>query len=448
MSQFTALHFSLIAGVLVTALLIGHLLRQRRSPAATLGWIIFMVSAPWLAVPAYLTLGTRKLKSQTLPASQLFSTDVDTPLARVLASAGVPPPREGNQVTWDRDGPAAWEALCEVVASSTRTLDVGLFLLHDDIRGKQFMAQLAARAQAGVRVRLLLDGIGSMQMVRRNLRLLRADGVETAWFIPVLHAPSRGRTNMRNHRKLVIADDAVAWSGGRNVGDAYFAADSVWIDLSYTLAGPAVNDLARLFAADWTFATKTAVNMEAAIPARVGTQIVQIVPSGPTLARDTLQELMLTACYGAQRRIWIATPYFIPDEALQQALVLAARRGVSVRLFLPRRSNHRLADIARTRYLRDLIAAGATIRVLPDAMLHAKAVLADDLALAGSANIDLRSLFLNFELNCLFLSPADSLVLANWFTKLEVLTVDHMPAPARMGLGLIEGLVLLVAFQI
>ena len=360
MSQFTALHFSLIAGVLVTALLIGHLLRQRRSPAATMGWIIFMVSAPWLAVPAYLTLGTRKLKSQILPASQSFSTDVDTPLARVLASAGVPPPREGNQVAWDQDGPAAWDALCKVVASSTSTLDVGLFLLHDDTRGKQFMAQLAARAQAGVRVRLLLDGIGSMQVVRRNLRRLRAEGVETAWFIPVLHRPSRGRTNMRNHRKLVIADGARAWSGGRNVGDEYFSADSVWIDLSFTIAGPTVSDLAHLFAADWAFATKTPVKMETVIPAHVGAQIVQIVPSGPTLARDTLHELMLTACYGAQRRILIATPYFIPDEALQQALVLAARRGVSVGLFLPRRSNHRLADIARTRYLRDLIAAVKT----------------------------------------------------------------------------------------
>lgn len=448
MSQFTALHFSLIAGVLVTALLIGHLLRQRRSPAATLGWIIFMVSAPWLAVPAYLTLGTRKLKSQLLPVVPSVQTNVDTPLARVLASAGVPPPRGGNQVVWDRDGPAAWEALCKLVASSTHSLEVALFLLHDDTCGRQFMAQLAARAQAGVRVRLLLDGIGSMQLMRSTLRRLRANGVETAWFIPVLHRPSQGRTNMRNHRKLVIADGARAWTGGRNVGDEYFAADSVWIDLSFTIAGPAVNDLAHLFAADWAFATKTPIRTETAVAAHADAQAVQIVPAGPSLARDTLHELMLTICYGAQRRISIATPYFIPDEALHQALMLAARRGVEVRLFLPRRSNHRLADIARTRYLRDLIAAGVTVRVLPNAMLHAKAVLADDLALAGSANMDLRSLFLNFELNCLFLSPDGSRALAGWFEQLELLTVDYRPAPARLGLGLVEGLVLLVAFQI
>jgi len=115
MGQFTALHFSLIAGVLVTTLLIGHLLRQRRSPAATLGWIVFMISAPWLAVPAYLTLGTRKLKSRMLPASHPFSAEIDTPLARVLASAGVSPPRTGNGVTWHRDGASAWVPRCALM---------------------------------------------------------------------------------------------------------------------------------------------------------------------------------------------------------------------------------------------------------------------------------------------------------------------------------------------
>ena len=448
MGQFTALHFSLIAGVLVTALLIGHLLRQRRSPAATLGWIVFMVSAPWLAVPVYLTLGTRKLQSRSTPVAPAPSAETDTPLGRLLASAGVPPPRPGNRVMWDRDGIAAWDALNQIVAGSTRSLDIALFVLHDDVRGGQFMDALAARARAGVRVRLLLDGIGSLLLARRRLRALRAAGVETAWFIPLLHRPLRGRTNLRNHRKLVIADGARAWSGGRNVGDEYFAADSVWIDLSFSVAGPVVADLARVFAADWAFARKCAAEADCPMPTAVGAHTVQVIPSGPTLARDTLHELMLTACYRAQRRIWISTPYFVPDEALQQALVLAARRGVAVRLLLPLRSNHRLADLARARYLRELAAAGATIRVVPHAMLHAKALLADDLALAGSANVDLRSLFLNFELGCLFHSSADSAALADWLTRLDALTVEHRPAPVRWGRGLVEGLVLLAAFQI
>lgn len=448
MGQFTVLHFSLIAGVLITALLIGHLLRQRRSPAATLGWIVFMVSAPWLAVPVYLTLGTRKLAAPAQPALRPLPSDADTPLARLLASAGVPPPRPGNQVIWHRDGDAAWDALIAVVDSSTRTLDVALFLLRDDTRGSRFMEKLAARAEAGVRVRLLIDGIGSLLLARRGLRRLRAAGVATAWFIPLLHRPLRGRTNLRNHRKLAIADHARAWTGGRNVADEYFAADSTWIDLSFSIAGPAVADLAHVFAGDWAFARKRLAEPDVVVPAVAGEQTVQIVPSGPALARDTLHELMLTACYGAQRRIWIATPYFVPDEALQQALVLAARRGVEVRLLLPRRSNHRLADLARARYLRELAAAGAIIKVVPDAMLHAKALLADDLALAGSANVDLRSLFLNFELGCLFLSASDSEALAAWLTRLDAMTIEYQPPTDRWGRGLIEGLVLLVAFQI
>jgi cardiolipin synthase len=448
MGQFTVLHFSLIAGVLVTALLIGHLLRQRRSPAATLGWIVFMVSAPWLAVPVYLTLGTRKLATPTLPVSRALPADADTPLARLLGSAGVPPPRPGNAVDWHRDGDAAWDALLAVVDSSTRTLDVALFLLRDDARGSRFMERLAARAEAGVRVRLLIDGIGSLLLARRGLRRLRAAGVQTAWFVPLLHRPLRGRTNLRNHRKMVVADHERAWSGGRNVGDEYFAADSAWIDLSFSLAGPVVADLSNLFAADWAFARKRIAEPDVVPSDAAGSRTVQLVPAGPTLARDTLHELMLTACHGAQRRICIASPYFVPDEALQLALVLAARRGVEVRLLLPRRSNHRLADLARMRYLRELAAAGAAIRLVPEAMLHAKAMLADEIAVAGSANVDLRSLFLNFELACLFLSPTDREALAAWFGRLDALTVDYRPAPVRWGSSLIEGLVLLAAFQI
>jgi cardiolipin synthase len=138
----------------------------------------------------------------------------------------------------------------------------------------------------------------------------------------------------------------------------------------------------------------------------------------------------------------------VPDEALQLALVLAARRGVEVRLLLPRRSNHRLADLARARYLRELVAAGATIKAVPHAMQHAKALLADDLALSGSANFDLRSLFLNFEVGCLFLSPSDSEALASWLARLDTLTVGYQPPTDRWGRGLVEGLVMLVAFQI
>lgn len=444
----TVLHLSLIVGVLITAVLIGHLLRQRRSPAATIGWIIFMVSAPWLAVPVYLTLGTRKLAVEAPRASPAESTDDGTPLTRLLGSAGLPPPRPGNAVHWHRDGAAAWDELIALVDGSTRTLDVLLFLLRDDASGRRFMERLTARAQAGVQVRLLIDGIGSLRLGRRNLRRLRQAGVQTAWFIPLLHRPLRGRTNLRNHRKLVIADHARAWTGGRNVADEYFAPDEHWIDLSFDIVGPAVADLANLFAADWAFTRKQTDRSRASVPPAAGEQTVQIVPSGPALARDTLHELMLTACYGAQRRIWIATPYFVPDEALQQALALAARRGVDVCLLLPLRSNHLMADWARARYLRELIAAGVRVKALPDAMLHAKAMLTDDLALAGSANTDLRSLFLNFELDCLFLSPADGEALADWLSRVEARSIDLCPPPDRWGRGLLEGLVLLAAFQI
>lgn len=312
----TVLHVSLIVGVLITAVLIGHLLRQRRSPAATVGWIIFMISAPWLAVPVYLTLGTRKLAIATPSVSTADPVETGTPLMRLLASAGLPPPRHGNAVIWHANGESAWTELMEMVAGSTRSLDVLLFLLRDDAYGTRFMDSLAARAQAGVQVRLLIDGIGSLPLARRSLQRLRQAGVQTAWFIPLLHRPLRGRTNLRNHRKLVIADHARAWTGGRNVADEYFAADDRWIDLSFSIAGPAVADLANLFAADWAFTHKQTEWFRASIPPAAGDRTVQIVPSGPALARDTLHELMLTA-------LWRAPPH------LDRHALFRARRSVT-----------------------------------------------------------------------------------------------------------------------
>lgn len=447
MNHLTVVHVSLLIGVLFTALLIGHILRQRRAPAATLAWVIFMLALPWLAVPLYLAIGTRKFGLREMLTVHRVESNSD-PLECLLVSAGVPPDRGGNCVEWHADGDAAWSALRDLIASAAQSLDIMLFLLRDDARGNAFIQQLCERARAGVPVRLLLDGIGALLLSRRAVRRLRAAGVSVVWFIPLLHRPFRGRSNLRNHRKLALADGQRAWSGGRNVAAEYFAADVVWTDLSYTLAGPVASDLQALFNSDWAFACRQPLQAPPPVSAPAGDSRVQIVPSGPRLSRDTLAETLLTACYGASRRIHAVTPYFVPDDALQQALCLAARRGVAVRLILPQRSNHRLADIARARYLRELAIAGVCVRLVPDAMVHAKALLIDDLALAGSANLDLRSLFLNFELMCLFRSPADADALAQWLARLDARAQDYALQRAPAWRELVEGLVLLTAFQI
>lgn len=448
----TLLQISLVVGTLFAVLLVGHILRQRRNPASTLAWLLFVVALPWLAVPAYLTFGTRKLPARhpvRAPALLPGETGDETgnALDHLLDSAGAPPLRGGHRVDWHADGTAAQTALMHLLKAARHQLDIALFLLHDDTAGRAFCDALIARAQAGVRVRLLIDGVGAFLFRRQTLARLRAGGVSVAWFIPLLHRPFRARSNLRNHRKLVLADGHTAWLGGRNVADEYFASDTQWVDLSLNLTGPAVADMARLFDSDWRFATHSPASIiTRAAPA--GTAHAQLIAAGPDHARDLLHETLLQRLFTAQHRVVVTTPYYIPDDALQLALCLAARRGVPVTLLLPARSNHRLADIARRRYLRELTLAGVRVRLLPHAMLHAKAWLIDDDALVGSANLDLRSLFLNFELMLRVRGEAETAWLARWLDALDARSHDAPDTPASFTQELLEGVVLLTAFQL
>ncbi len=447
--HLSLLQFSLAVGVAFAALLVGHILRQRRHPAATIAWVLFVVTLPWLAVPAYLSFGTRKLRPR--PTEHLPAVPVNAPasgLDRLLESAAAPPLRGGHRLHWHADGTAARRALLKLIESATTRLDIALFLLADDAAGHDFFTALEARAAAGVRVRLLIDGVGAFRLQRTVLARLRAAGITVTWFIPLLHRPFRARSNLRNHRKLAIADGARAWVGGRNVADEYFAAATVWVDLSLTLEGPAVGDLLRLYEHDWSFASRTQARPAEALPTAVGEAQVQLVAAGPDHARDLLHESLLTLLFSARRRIVLTTPYFVPDDAVQLALCLAARRGVAVSLLLPARSNHRLADIARGRYLRELIDAGVRVRLLPGAMLHAKAWLIDDDALAGSANLDLRSLFLNFELMLRLRGEPETAWLADWLGALDARSEDASAEPVGILRELLEGTVLLTAFQL
>jgi cardiolipin synthase len=248
----------------------------------------------------------------------------------------------------------------------------------------------------------------------------------------------RGRANLRNHRKLVVVDSRSAVTGGMNLAWPYIGpagSSGLWQDLSAVVQGPAVADLDSLFASDWRFATgqdPQAPAPELPDPCARGFEstTIQVVASGPDVAGDPLYEALLALIFAAQTRIWIVTPYYVPDEMLARALGLAARRGVDVRLILPERSNHITADLARASYLRDLHTAGGRILLYEPTMLHAKAVLFDDrLAVIGSANMDMRSLFLNFEVALFVRSPREVDHVAAWAEKLMANSIPELPTP-------------------
>jgi cardiolipin synthase len=212
-----------------------------------------------------------------------------------------------------------------------------------------------------------------------------------------------------------------------------------WRDLSASLVGPVVADVAAIFESDWQFATGRPAepNHLTAPLAAAGESTIQVVGSGPDVVSDRIYDALLTAVFAAHRRLWIATPYFIPDEALAKAFVLAARRGVDVRILVPARSNHRIADYAGASYLRDVVEAGGKVFCYFPGMMHAKvAVIDDTLAVLGSANVDMRSFFLDYEIALLFSSEREVLALATWFEA----TLERSQAlgPAKRSRRLIE----------
>ena len=448
------LHLAAVAIGLLLYVTLTHGGRQRRAPAAALAWVIALVAFPYLALPAYLLLGTRKLAHAgtvaTTPAPATHEAAWVHALTRGLV---LPPARRCRAISLAPDGADALDALLAVLDGARRRIDIEIFLLRDDPVGRRVADALARAHARGVAVRVLLDGVGAFAGHRQTLRLLRAAGAEVRWFSPLRLQlrPRFGRGNLRNHRKLVIADGAVMWTGGRNLAVEYFLdrpGAPAWRDLNIVIEGGIAADAAAGFENDWRLAADLpARNRHAAIDPAHG-PLAQLLPSGPDQRDDTVHALLLTAIHRAETRLLIATPYFVPDDALQLALLLAARRGVQVELLLPARSNHWLADIARQRSLRELAAAGATIHLLPT-MLHAKAFVVDTtLASMGSTNLDGRSLFLNYELNVLFHDTAQIDALADWFASLRAQSSPYTARAPGWARDIGEGLVRAVGFQL
>ena len=453
---------------LVVYVIASHTRHQRRHPSAAIAWVVSLALMPYLALPLYLLFGSRKVTRRgpllrdplARPASGLLSNAPAQQFQQLAAAMGLPRAASYEQLAIHQDGNEALATLRSVLLEARQTLDLCTFLVGRDALGQEVGELLMRQARSGVRVRLLVDGIGVYLGGRPDLKPLSAAGVQVALFVSPFRSPLPGRTNLRNHRKMVIADGRRMWSGGRNLAAEYFAGDAAsqppktpWIDLSFDFCGDLARQAQQRFDQDWRFATRT---LPPALPLPLpafsgsvaGAAGAQLVASGPDQAEDTLYSLLIASCFTARQRILLITPYFVPDATLLMALTLAARRGVAVELVLPRHSNHRLADLARPAALREMAAAGARVW-LANGMVHAKAVVIDtDLALAGSANLDERSLFLNYELMIAFFNPADVQRFAHWIGQQRAaasLYQANAPSALRQ---FSEGLIRWLAFQL
>jgi len=276
-------------------------------------------------------------------------------------------------------------------------------------------------------VRVLTDGVGSFKTKSRFFAPLVAAGARHAVFNPAVRTLARGETNLRNHRKIAIADGVLAMAGGMNItGEDIYPEPSAgaWQDLSFVVEGPIVARYDDIFRADWRHASGEGLAPAAdpdCAPTASGGALLQVVPSGPDVQADALYDVTVSSVFSACERVWICTPYFVPDDGLAQALVIACRRGIDVRMLLPKPSNHPLSDIAGAGALREIQAAGGRVLFFREGMVHAKLMIVDRVgAMVGSANLDMRSLFLNHEVMQIAYSPAEIAAVEQWFESLAV----------------------------
>ncbi len=411
---------------------IPHLLLLKKRPSATLAWLWAIIFIPFIGALFYFGFGTDRLKRRRLRRRILHSSrshrqptqegtsdsataallkrlpQRDRQFLQLLSRINHLPVSSACNLRILRDAKEFYAALEERIIGAKHHVHIEFYIWHSDETGARFLRILTEAARRGVIVRLLLDGVGSHGFTESLLAELRAAGGQFSWFQSLDPKRNRFFLNLRNHRKLQIVDGVSAFVGGMNIGREYEGLDEVlghWRDVQVEADGPVVRELQDVFADDWFFATGEKISAPAFFPepAAETREISHVVLGGPDRRNEPISKSIVSLLNEASDRVWIATGYFVPDDIILAALELAASRGVDVRLLISERNEHSWLVVVGRSYYGQLLAAGVRIFEYSVGINHAKIMLADDRwAMVGSANLDYRSMRLNFELNLLF----------------------------------------------
>ncbi len=443
-------HLFAVGGFLLALFAVARLMREKRQPGNTLAWLMVIILIPYLGVPLFLLFGGRKLrklaehKGRLLPhlpgIRQVRPETAAIAAVHTMVSAGGCEPVGGNTVRLLVSGEEAFNELEVQIRSAKHSIHIMTFILGRDETGRRLVHLLAERARAGVKVRLLLDALGCLFSSRGFVDPLREAGGEVVKFMPMIPLAPRGSANLRNHRKIMVFDQHTAMIGGHNLAREYMGSTpwrKRWADFGAMITGPGAALLNEVFLADWAYASGQSLDAlhreldPAAVRTEGGSEL-QVIASGPDVKGDPLYEGIVSMIQEAKQSVWIITPYFIPDEVLLRSLVVKARAGKDVTLIVPARSNHPVTDYAGRHALRQLQAAGARVLLYEPGMMHAKAMIVDDrIGMVGSANFDLRSLFVNFEIGVVLLSEPDVRTMRVWAGELVRKCREFKPRPRR-----------------
>jgi cardiolipin synthase len=421
-----------LGGYLLAFVLIPRIVLQKREAAATLAWILIIAFLPYVGAGLFFIIGRTRVRRRTkkrtrsrsaleagsgqLPylaesgkchAPRLDMTELPGKISRVAGCVTDTEPLAGNRAEVYIDTDRAYDAMEQAIRSAHHHVHMMSYIFRDDRAGRRFMDLLVEKAREGTEVRLLVDAVGSHQLDSGFSLALDTAGGKFATFMPVTPLRPHWRPNLRNHRKILVVDGRVGFAGGLNIGDEYQGRKkkyAPWRDTHMQVEGPAAWRLQEIFAEDWFFATDEDLVDPDHFPEleSVEEELVQVVDSGPDQPNENIHAVFFTAITEAQEKVYITTPYFVPDPAVLLALKSASWQGVDVRILLPGKSDLKMIQMAGRSYYRELLGAGVRLFEHRPGVLHAKTMVVDgSWSTVGSANMDIRSFRLNFEVNLL-----------------------------------------------
>lgn len=431
MQSTTWLGFSLfVIDAMVRIALIVRVIMRGIKPSVSLSWIIILAVFPIAGPLLYFIMGENRLGNrraltferktknftdqvETLWKKKRLEWNADEECYAVLAKLGTAlggmPPLKGNALDLMDDANLVLDKLKADIDSAEHHCHLLYYIWMPEGRGKEIGDALIAASKRGVECRVLVDWVGAKGFLNcAECRLMREAGVQVVGALPAgLIRMALARIDLRNHRKIAVIDGTIAYCGSQNLTDKTYRNKrrkkvGPWIDTTVRITGPAVQALQTVFLRDWAAETDEKLKDPDVFyppPQKTGTSIVHVVPSGPGPQPDAIRQALLAAVFSAREEIVMVTPYFVPDESMKAALINAALRGVAVTLILPDTLDARLVEAASRAQFQDLLDAGVKIALHPEGLLHAKTATVDrKLGMLGSANLDMRSFWLNFEI--------------------------------------------------
>ena len=455
---FTTINIVTVVTFLLTIIAIAHMLSQRHKPSSMIAWFVIILLMPYIGIPLYVTFSGRKIdkiikSKRQIELKKIYEVSkksLNSPIERLLRANAIAGAIEDNSIYLCKDGVEAYYKLMQLINEAKSSIYITTYILENDYVTKNIIKALTKKAKEGVDVKLLIDSIGSLklELFPFILKPLKEAGGEYQFFMSIIKKPLSSKLNLRNHRKMIIIDNKKVMSGGMNIAKEYMAPSfhpKLWVDLSFILTGKAALHYYEVFKYDWEFETNTTLSPIKVSYKKEGDSIVQVVPSGPDVERDALYEAILAAIFEAKEKVWILSPYFIPDDSLLDALIVAKHKGVDVKIITAKISDHIFVDIAKKGYLRDLYKEGVEILFFKSKMIHAKAILIDkSIAVMGSSNFDIRSFFYNFEIVSFCYTQEDINNLKKWIEQLFTQCDKGMPNSNKLGI-LIENIFKLMA---